>query len=100
MSDEMMLMVSRRELPGELREPRLAHPYREQQVDLLGVRRDRSRERRGVDAEGVSRRQQHVVETVPICRDDDVTAVFPRARERRIRDTQELVVVVAERAEP
>ncbi len=60
------------ELAGELRQPHLAHPHGEQQVDLLGVGGARCGERGGVDAEGVPRRQQHVVEAVAIGGADDV----------------------------
>ena len=66
------------DLTGQLGQPHLAHPHGEQQVDLLGVGGDRSRERRGVDAEVVARWQQDVVEAAAISGLDDVTAVFPR----------------------
>ena len=93
-------LVDRGELTGELWQPHLAHADREEQVDLLGVGGDRRGEGGRVDAERVSRRQQHVVEAGAVGGPDDVGTVLPAARERRVGNAEELVVVVAQRAEP
>ncbi len=66
----------------------------------LGVRSDRRSERRGVDAERVARREQYVVEAVAVGGANDVRAVLPGTGERRVGDAEELVVVVAQCAEP
>ena len=50
--------------------------------------------------ERVARRQQHVVVAEPVGGPDDVAAVLPRRAQCRVRHAEELVVVVAERAEP
>ena len=93
-------LVDRRQLTSELREPHLAHAHGQQQVDVLGVRGDGRRERGGVDAQAVPGRQQHVVEAVAVGGAHDVGAVFPGTGQRRIGDSEEFVVVVAQGAEP
>jgi hypothetical protein len=57
-------------------------------------------EAKAVDAEGVARRQEHVVEAVAIGGGDDVAAVRPTRGESRVGLAEELVVVVAERSKP
>ena len=104
----MMLMVSRPssisssagELAGELGRPHLAAPHGEQQLDPLGDRRDPAGERHPVDAERVSRRQQHVVEPVGLRCRHDVTAVRPRRPKCGVGYAEVLVVVVTQRREP
>ena len=78
----------------------LAHAHREQQIDLLGLGGDSGRKRSRIDAERVTRREEHVVEAVAVGGLHDVAAVCPRAGERRVGLAKELVVVVTQGAEP
>ena len=53
-----------------------------------------------VDPELVARWQEDVVEAIAVGRLDDVAAMVPRALQLGVRDAEELVVVVAQGAEP
>jgi hypothetical protein len=93
-------LVERGELAGELGHPELAHPDRREQPHPTDLGGDGRGEGDRVDPEGVAGRQQDVVVAQLVGGEHDVAAVRIAGLQRRVGLAQELVVVVAQRAEP
>jgi hypothetical protein len=92
--------VERGDLSGELRWPEFAAPHSQEEPHRGKHRRHSGGKGSGIDAEFVARGQQHVVEARRLRAKDDVGAVLPRAAQRVVGNTEELVVVVAQSGKP
>ena len=93
-------LVDGGQLPGQLWNPHLAHAHGAQQLHVADLGGDRAGEGDGVDSQLIAGRQQDVVVAGPVRRQGDVAAVFVAGLQRRIRLSEELVIVVAQGAEP
>ena len=92
--------VERRDLPRQLRRPGFADPYRHQQPDAPGQRRDRPCKNRRVDAKRIARGQQHIVEAALFGGEHDVAAMLPARFQRRIGQPQKFIIIIAQRRKP
>ena len=88
------------DLAGELGQPHLADAHRHQQTDAAHLGGDGGGKRCGVKTERIARGEEDVVKPACFGLQHDVPAMLPGGLQLRVRLTEELVIVVAQRREP
>ena len=88
------------ELTRKLRRPHFATTHCYEQFDVAGDGSNRRCERNRVDAEGIPRRKENVVEPALFSFKHDVAAMIPTTAQVFAHNAELFVVVVAQRTEP